>query len=205
MDSRLGQNHQYTDHKAQYHQQCRVHGRQLGAQLIADGHKAHVDTGEEQDKTCVCKQNTHTDLQQLPLGQFQEEDLAQVFCIDFSVVDDVHYYNGVVFKGFVSGVPSSVLSGGQYDRLMKKMGRKSGAIGFAVYTDVLDRLWDSPNPYDVETVLLYPENAPLQAVTQKVRQLTAQGLHVLALPRLPEDLRYQQLLTLEVNDLADHT
>ena len=139
------------------------------------------------------------------LTALQEEDLAQVFCIDFSVVDDVHYYNGVVFKGFVSGVPSSVLSGGQYDRLMKKMGRKSGAIGFAVYTDVLDRLWDSPNPYDVETVLLYPENAPLQAVTQKVRQLTDQGLHVLALPRLPEDLRYQQLLTLEVNDLADHT
>ena len=139
------------------------------------------------------------------LTALQEEDSAQVFCIDFSVVDDVHYYNGVVFKGFVSGVPSSVLSGGQYDRLMKKMGRKSGAIGFAVYTDALDRLWDSPNPYDVETVLLYPENAPLQAVTQKVRQLTDQGLHVLALPRLPEDLRYQQLLTLEVNDLADHT
>ena len=139
------------------------------------------------------------------LTALQEEDMAQVFCIDFSVVDDVHYYNGVVFKGFVSGIPSSILSGGQYDRLMKKMGRKNGAIGFAVYTDVLDRLWESPNPYDVETVLLYPENAPLQAVTQRVRQLTAQGLHVLALPRLPEDLRYQQLLKLEVNDLADHT
>ena len=80
-----------------------------------------------------------------------------------------------------------------------------GAMGFAVYTDVLDRLWENPNPYDVETVLLYPENAPLQAVTQKVRQLTEQGLHVLALPRLPEDLRYQQLLKLEVNDFADHT
>lgn len=138
------------------------------------------------------------------LAALLEEDMGQVFCIDFSVVDDVHYYNGVVFKGFVNGVPSSVLSGGQYDRLMKKMGRSSGAIGFAVYTDALERLWEIPNSYDAETVLLYPENAPLQAVTQKVRQLTEQGLHVLALPQVPEDLRYQQLLKLEVNDLANH-
>lgn len=139
------------------------------------------------------------------LSALPAEELANVLCIDFSVVDDVHYYNGVVFKGFVSGVPSSVLSGGQYDRLMKKMGRQGGAMGFAVYTDSLERLWDSPNSYDVETVLLYPENAPLQAVTRKVQQLTEQGFHVLALPRLPEELRYQQLLTLEANELADHT
>jgi ATP phosphoribosyltransferase regulatory subunit len=59
--------------------------------------------------------------------------------IDFSVVNDMSYYNGISFKGFVEGVPVSVLSGGQYDNLMKKMGRKSGAIGFAVYLDELER------------------------------------------------------------------
>ena len=41
--------------------------------------------------------------------------------IDFSVVNDMSYYNGIVFKGFVNGVPASVLSGGQYDKLMEKM------------------------------------------------------------------------------------
>ena len=59
--------------------------------------------------------------------------------IDFSVVNDMSYYNGISFKGFVEGVPVSVLSGGQYDKLMAKMGRKSGAIGFAVYLDELER------------------------------------------------------------------
>ncbi|MBO5223020.1 MAG: ATP phosphoribosyltransferase regulatory subunit [Clostridia bacterium] len=59
--------------------------------------------------------------------------------IDFSVTGDMRYYNGISFKGFVEGVPVSVLSGGQYDKLMAKMGRKSGAIGFAVYLDELDR------------------------------------------------------------------
>ena len=62
-----------------------------------------------------------------------------VINIDFSVVSDRGYYNGVIFKGFVNGVPDSVLSGGQYDRLMTRMKRKSKAIGFAVYLDMLER------------------------------------------------------------------
>ena len=53
---------------------------------------------------------------------------------------DVSYYNGIVFKGFLSGIPDPVLSGGQYDRLMQKLHRTSRAIGFAVYTGELERL-----------------------------------------------------------------
>ena len=65
---------------------------------------------------------------------------SEVVNIDFSVVNDMNYYNGIVFKGFIDGIPSGVLSGGQYDKLMKKMGRSSSAIGFAVYLDMLERL-----------------------------------------------------------------
>ncbi len=57
--------------------------------------------------------------------------------LDFSITSFDGYYNGVVFKGFVDGIASPVLSGGQYDKLMKKMGRKSSAIGFAVYMDTI--------------------------------------------------------------------
>ena len=60
--------------------------------------------------------------------------------IDFSAVSDLKYYNGIIFSGFVQGIPGSVLSGGQYDKLMKRMGRKSKAIGFAVYLDMLERI-----------------------------------------------------------------
>lgn len=59
--------------------------------------------------------------------------------IDFSVLNDMSYYNGLVFKGFINGISGSILSGGQYDNLMKKMGKSAGAIGFAVYLDLLDR------------------------------------------------------------------
>ena len=60
--------------------------------------------------------------------------------IDFSASGDVKYYNGIAFKGFISGIPGSVLSGGQYDRLMRRMGRKDRAVGFAVFLNMLERL-----------------------------------------------------------------
>lgn len=69
------------------------------------------------------------------LEELNSSKLKNKICVDFSVVDDINYYNGIVFKGFANGIPTQVLSGGQYDRLMHRMGRKSAAIGFAVYTN----------------------------------------------------------------------
>ena len=57
--------------------------------------------------------------------------------LDFSIPSDQRYYNGIVFKGFLEGAPGSVLSGGQYDNLMRSMGMKANAVGFAVYLDRL--------------------------------------------------------------------
>ncbi len=65
-------------------------------------------------------------------------EAAEFIHFDFSMDDDVNYYNGIVFKGFIKNVPTAVLSGGQYDNLMQKMRRRSKAIGFAVYVDELD-------------------------------------------------------------------
>ncbi|MBQ0110561.1 MAG: ATP phosphoribosyltransferase, partial [Oscillospiraceae bacterium] len=66
--------------------------------------------------------------------------LSSDICVDFSVTGDYNYYNGIVFKGFIKDIPTEVLSGGRYDKLMHKMGRKSSAVGFAVYTGIFDRL-----------------------------------------------------------------
>ena len=71
---------------------------------------------------------------------FTGSELEDRIQIDFSATGDLRYYNGVAFKGFISGIPGSVLSGGQYDKLMRKMGRKDRAIGFAVFLDMLERL-----------------------------------------------------------------
>ena len=68
--------------------------------------------------------------------------------IDFSASGDVKYYNGIAFKGFISGVPDSVLSGGQYDRLMRRMGRRDRAVGFAVFLNMLERLAEGEQIHD---------------------------------------------------------
>ena len=60
--------------------------------------------------------------------------------IDFSIAGNLKYYNGIVFNGYIEGVPAAVLSGGQYDQLLRKLGRDSRAIGFAVYVDLLEHL-----------------------------------------------------------------
>ena len=60
--------------------------------------------------------------------------------LDFSVLGDMRYYNDIAFQGFVRGVPSSVLSGGAYGRLLRRMGRAGSGVGFACYLDKLERL-----------------------------------------------------------------
>ena len=74
------------------------------------------------------------------LGGFEGTAYGANIVLDFSIIGDMNYYNGMIFKGYVEGIPNSVLSGGQYDKLMKRMGRRSRAVGFAVYLDLLERL-----------------------------------------------------------------
>jgi len=80
----------------------------------------------------------------------KEKGYGDMVRIDFSLVNDMAYYNGIVFKGYVSGIPFGVLSGGRYDGLVQKMGRKGGAIGFAVYLDMLEYLPEGTLRSDVE-------------------------------------------------------
>ena len=71
---------------------------------------------------------------------FTGTDMEDRIQIDFSATGDMKYYNGIAFKGFISGIPGSVLSGGQYDHLMRRMGRRDRAIGFAVFLNMMERL-----------------------------------------------------------------
>ncbi len=98
--------------------------------------------------------------------------------LDFSIMNDMSYYNGVIFRGFLEGIPRSVLSGGRYDKLVNKMGKSSGAIGFAIYLDALDRLLHTDTGYDVDVLLSYDEKTPPALLVKAVRELTKSGLNV---------------------------
>lgn len=126
--------------------------------------------------------------------------------LDFSVVNDLNYYNGIVFQGFVRDIPSAILSGGQYDLLMQKMGKKSGAVGFAVYPDFLEDK-ASAKAFDVDAVLLYGDSTDLSALRREIARMTAEGLRVTAQKVIPENLTYRQLYKMnesEVTLLENH-
>ena len=75
--------------------------------------------------------------------------------IDLSITCDTEYYNGLVFKGYVPGAPSAVLSGGRYDSLMRGLGKEEQAMA-AVYLNLLERLGGPEPEYDAD-VLLIPD------------------------------------------------
>ena len=70
---------------------------------------------------------------------FEKAGLSGMLRFDLSLECGTRYYSGIVFKGYVPGIPSAVLSGGRYDELARRMGKKCGAIGFAVYLDRLEQ------------------------------------------------------------------
>lgn len=116
--------------------------------------------------------------------------------VDFSVVNDTGYYNGIVFKGFIKGIPTAVLSGGEYDLLMQKMGSKKCAIGFAVYLDSLKKLEEEKEDYDVNTVVLYSQSTPLCEINDAVFKAKKDDDSVLVVSVVPDKLRYRQLVDL---------
>lgn len=114
--------------------------------------------------------------------------------IDFSVINDMRYYNGIVFQGFVKDVPKCVLFGGQYDLLLKKMRRNSKAIGFAVYLDELKE--QTARGADVDDLIVYGENADLIEISNLAKGLREQGRKVLVQKSLPAGVSYGNIIEL---------
>ena len=123
----------------------------------------------------------------------REEGWSQSLVFDFSLVSDLQYYNGVVFRGFLPGLAESVLAGGQYDKLMGRMGRTSRAVGFALYLDRLENLGGGERTWDVDVLLLYDEKTPTALVAERVRALAAAGRSVSAQRAIPARLRWREL------------
>ncbi len=122
-----------------------------------------------------------------------ESGFEKMLRIDFSIVNGVDYYNGIVFKGFINGIPSAVLSGGRYDGLMKKMDRNAGAIGFAVYLDLMEDLLIEKREYDVDSVVVYSPNVLFSEVDLVLKKLILEGKSVMAQRSIPSKIKFKEL------------
>lgn len=120
--------------------------------------------------------------------------------IDFSVINDMCYYNGIIFKGFINGISKSVLSGGRYDNLIHRMGKKCGAVGFAVYLDDLDRLMMDEKDTDADVLLVYDGKTPPSLINSKMSELISKGLTVRAQNGAVTDCRFGEMIDISGGD-----
>ena len=121
--------------------------------------------------------------------------------LDFSVEGDMNYYSGLVFRGFLKNLAAGVLSGGQYDKMVEKMGKRCGAMGFAIYLNELERLGPARPQYDADVLVLYDDTTDLQALTRRLAALAGQGKRALA-RRQAEGLQGKETLDLRGGEQA---
>lgn len=156
------------------------------------------ETVKEAKKICLnsAMSKSLTELEQA-YEALEELDLAENIQVDLSIVNDIDYYNGIIFKGYVKELGKAVLSGGQYDQAMARIGKKVDAIGFALYLNEINRVAQEKKSYDVDAVLLYDCKEGAAVVAKAARQLQKQGLSVRAEKAEPENIRYRQLYRLQ--------
>jgi len=101
--------------------------------------------------------------------------IKQGLNIDFSIVNDISYYSGIIFQGYIEGIPSKVLSGGRYDELLRNFGKSSGAIGFAVYLDVLGEHGEIDSSEEAEIIKIALPKGRLGEKAYKVLEKAGYG------------------------------
>ena len=116
--------------------------------------------------------------------------------MDFSVSNNMGYYSGVVFRGYLEGIPASVLSGGQYDKLPRKMGRNARAIGFAIYLNLLQERYGQQEHWDVDTLILHDGSVAASVLTEAARAAAREGT-VLVVRQVPEGRSWKKLIRYE--------
>ena len=137
--------------------------------------------------------NALSSLSELSALIASEKDFGKIR-FDFSVVNNMNYYDGIVFKGFLYGICEGVLSGGEYGKLLAGMGRRSRAVGFALYLDLLSELDEEKREYDVDFFILYSDTTSPMDIADKKKALVSEGNSVSAGKVIPEKLRYRELI-----------
>ena len=117
--------------------------------------------------------------------------------LDLSITSDMEYYTGVLFKGYVPGVPQAVLSGGRYDSLLVKLGKSGGAVGFALYLNLLERLYAADaSGADADVLLLADKYASPAAVAAEAKRITDTGRSVVV-QRSPGHTRCRETVRID--------
>lgn len=88
--------------------------------------------------------------------QLDRSGYSKYIRFDLGLVQNIDYYTGPVFRGYVEGAGEAVLSGGRYDQLCASFGRPAQATGFAINVDAVAHCMKETEPVVLEYVIHYP-------------------------------------------------
>lgn len=124
--------------------------------------------------------------------------------LDFSIVNSLDYYNGLIFHGYIENNPKIILSGGNYDKLIEKYDKNKGATGFAIYLDELSEKYKLEKEYDFDILILY-KDGDCSKLLEIVKKYIKQGLTIRT-ERFREDFstnfKYKEIYIFEDNKLT---
>jgi len=110
-----------------------------------------------------------------------EYGLGKYVSVDLGMVQSLNYYTGVIFRGFTYGVGFPILSGGRYDNLVEKFGKKCPATGFSLGINMimmaLERQKINVEKQGIDTLICY-EKEGRKTAFKVCDELRRQGLKV---------------------------
>ena len=113
--------------------------------------------------------------------------MADGIRLDFTMQNDLSYYNGVLMQGYVEKYPGILLIGGRYDRLLTKFHKNLSAIGFALALGELNSCYPNRPEWDADVLILYSASSDVSQALLKADELRSEGKRV----RLATDLPYE--------------
>lgn len=107
----------------------------------------------EEAKGLVCNEDMNASLDNLiqVYEILKDYGYEKYISVDLGLVNHIHYYTGILFKGYVSNYGKPVLSGGRYDNLTQQYGYFMPATGFGLNIDELMEVMEM-NKISDETV-----------------------------------------------------
>lgn len=122
--------------------------------------------------------------------------LTDYVVFDLGLINNMNYYTGVIFQGFVQNLGKPVLMGGRYDQLAENFYTDMPAIGFACDVDsLLQAIYKqnkSGKTFVPDSILLVYERSTQKEALSAASDLREAGYSVIAsLPGKQETAGYQ--------------
>ena len=136
-------------------------------------------------------------------SSLKKSELSSKLCIDLSVVNNIEYYNGIIFQGYVEKAPAAVLSGGRYDKLASKLRDNIQAIGFAVYLDNLNLYYRKQRDFDSDILILFDYTEHSVNLLSLVESFVEKGFSVRVEHTIPEGYKAKTVYSFENGALKE--